>query len=146
MIQITRKHSGKRDAILRAIQSTKSHPSARQIHESLKTAVPGLSLGTVYRNIDIFRQEGKVVSVGVVDCEERFDGRVDSHPHFICECCGAVLDLGEEIQSEINTKLSIDIPECTIDKQKVVFYGLCKDCTENKAGISLNRENTALGR
>jgi Fur family peroxide stress response transcriptional regulator len=136
MIRASRKHSGKRDLILRAIQSTKSHPSARHIHESLKAAVPDLSLGTVYRNIDIFRQEGKVVSVGVVDGEERFDGRVDSHAHFICECCGAVLDLGEDIQSEINTKLSINIPGCTIDKQKVLFYGLCKDCMEKRGEYS----------
>lgn len=136
MIETIRKHSGKRDAILRAIQGTKSHPSARQIHESLKAAVPGLSLGTVYRNIDIFLQEGAVVSVGVVDGEERFDGRVDSHPHFICERCGAVRDLGEAIQSEINTKLSIDIPGCTVDRQKVVFYGVCTDCTVKRGGSS----------
>jgi Fur family peroxide stress response transcriptional regulator len=146
MRKILRKHSSKRDAILRMIQSTKSHPGVQWIYDKLKPAIPDLSLGTVYRNIDIFRQEGKVISVGVIKGEERFDGRAEPHPHFICEYCGAVLDLGEEISSEINTRLSIEIPGCTIDKRKTLFYGLCNDCTENHGKYSLKQENTALGR
>jgi Fur family peroxide stress response transcriptional regulator len=123
-----RKHSGKRDAILRVIQSTESHPGAQWVYDRLKPAIPGLSLGTVYRNINIFRQEGKVISVGVVEGEERFDGRVEPHPHFVCEQCGTVLDLSGNVQSELYTKLSIEIPGCTIDKRKTVFYGICKTC------------------
>jgi Fur family peroxide stress response transcriptional regulator len=85
----------------------------------------------VYRNINILRQEGRVISVGVVEGEERFDGRVEPHPHFVCEQCGVVLDLGEEIKSEINAKLSIEMPGCTIDMRKTMFYGICNDCMQN---------------
>jgi Fur family peroxide stress response transcriptional regulator len=90
--------------------------------------MPGLSLGTVYRNIGILRQDGAVSSVGVVAGEERFDGTVEPHPHFVCERCGAVIDLEPDIQSEINIKLSIEIPGCIIDKRKTVFYGICMAC------------------
>jgi Fur family peroxide stress response transcriptional regulator len=128
-----RKHSVKRDAILRVIQSTETHPGARWVYEQLKPAIPGLSLGTVYRNIGVFQEEGAVASVGVVNGEERFDGRVEPHPHFICEGCGAVLDLSGEVQSEINAKFSIEIPGCAIDKRKTVFYGLCKVCSAYRA-------------
>jgi Fur family peroxide stress response transcriptional regulator len=122
-----RKHSGKRDAILRAIQSTQSHPGAQWVYDTLKPLIPDLSLGTVYRNINLFREEGRVISVGVVAGEERFDARVDAHPHFVCERCGAVLDL-DDSAGETCDHISIEIPGCAIDKRKTVFYGLCRDC------------------
>jgi Fur family peroxide stress response transcriptional regulator len=130
---IQRKHSGKRDEILRAIQSTESHPGAQWVYDTLKPLIPGLSLGTVYRNINLFRQEGKIISVGVVAGEERFDGRAEPHPHFVCESCGAVIDLGEPIQSEISANNSIETPDFTIDKRKTMFYGICKDCSASRA-------------
>jgi Fur family peroxide stress response transcriptional regulator len=145
-----RKHSKKRDAILQAIQSVESHPGARWVYEQLKSAIPGLSLGTVYRNISIFREEGIVNSVGVVNGEERFDGRTEPHPHFICEKCGAVIDLLEDNQPEIIANISINIPGCAIDKRKTVFYGLCTECNIRRPcgnrRVRQNREHAALGR
>ena len=128
----TRKHSKKRDAILDLIQSVESHPGARWVYEKLKPVIPGLSLGTVYRNINIFREEGDVISVGVVNGEERFDGRTEPHPHFICEKCGAVIDLWRMNQPEITSSISVKIPGCAIDKRKTVFYGLCKECNTRR--------------
>jgi Fur family peroxide stress response transcriptional regulator len=141
--QTARKHSDKRDAILRVIQSTESHPGARWVYEQLKPAIPGLSLATVYRNIGVFQEEGAVVSVGVVKGEERFDGRVEPHPHFICEKCGVVLDFAGDFQPE-NSEFLLGISGCIIDKRKTMFYGLCKACSANrntgKKRVSFNRE------
>jgi Fur family peroxide stress response transcriptional regulator len=103
------------------------------VYDKLKPLIPDLSLGTVYRNINIFRAEGRVISVGVVDGEERFDGRVEPHPHFLCERCGAVIDLGESVQSELSANFSIKIPGCTVDTRKTLFCGTCKDCEINRA-------------
>jgi Fur family peroxide stress response transcriptional regulator len=127
-----RKHSDKRDAILRVIQSTESHPGAQWVYDRLKPLIPDLSLGTVYRNINVFRDEGAVVSVGVVQGEERFDGRVEPHPHFVCENCGAVIDLAWDVQLEHTAGISIEIQNCTIDKRKTQFYGICKACSESR--------------
>jgi Fur family peroxide stress response transcriptional regulator len=87
-------------------------------------------LGTVYRNINVFREEGTVASLGVVNGEERFDGTVAPHPHFICEGCGRVLDLPGEVQAELAGAPSFEIPGFTIDKRKTVFYGLCDKCRD----------------
>jgi Fur family peroxide stress response transcriptional regulator len=125
-----RKYSKKREAILQIIRSTKSHPSAQWVYDQLKPLIPGLSLATVYRNINLFREEGTVVSVGVVNGEERFDGYVKPHPHFICSRCGRVLDYsGSNIE---NLKLMINNPQhCAIDYRKTVFYGLCERCVDS---------------
>jgi Fur family peroxide stress response transcriptional regulator len=141
-----RKHSSKRDAILRVIRSTTSHPGAQWIYEKLKPRIPDLSLGTVYRNINLFRHEGLVMSVGVVNGEERFDGVVEPHPHLVCGGCGKVMDLpcpddhiahalrfaGSPVP-EKGQDQSAGLPDgeaeaFTVDYRRTVFYGLCPDC------------------
>jgi Fur family peroxide stress response transcriptional regulator len=135
-----RKHSKKRDAILRVIRSTTSHPGAQWIYDQLKPSIPDLSLGTVYRNINIFREEGKVASLGVVQGEERFDGRVSPHPHLVCSRCGRVLDLpcpapeALKLIAETRAEEGGTVPDFTIDYRKTVFYGLCKKCGEAGKG------------
>lgn len=123
-----RKHSKQKDAILSAIQKTKSHPTAQWIYEQAKPAVPALSLGTVYRNLAQFQQDGLVVQVGVVNGEQRFDGTVASHPHFICEACGSVIDLPME-----DISLVIDAQGHSIDYRKTVYYGTCQSCSQQYA-------------
>ncbi|GHT87763.1 hypothetical protein FACS1894137_15410 [Spirochaetia bacterium] len=138
-----RKHSKKRDAILAMVQSTVSHPGAQWIYDELKSEIPGLSLATVYRNINLFRAEGAVASVGVIDGEERFDGRVEPHPHFVCGCCGRVMDYdAPELPPQFSKVMEIlkDVTDTqgggqqdagfVIDYRKTVFNGLCAQCAQ----------------
>jgi len=60
----TRRHSPKRDAILSVLRETKSHPSAEWIYAQLKPRHPDLSLGTVYRNLNLLADEGADVILG----------------------------------------------------------------------------------
>lgn len=87
------RYSKKREAILAAIQGTSCHPSAEWIYQQLKPSHPDLSLGTVYRNLIFFQERGDIRSVGVIQGQERFDAVVTPHSHFVCEYCGAVIDL-----------------------------------------------------
>jgi Fur family peroxide stress response transcriptional regulator len=135
-----RKHSKKRDAILERIRSTSSHPGAQWVYDQLKADIPGLSLATVYRNIKLFQREGSVVSVGVVDGEERFDGRVEPHPHFVCACCGRIMDYdAPELPPEFFRAMENLEDEAlvqngfVIDYRKTVFNGLCAECSEVKS-------------
>ena len=81
-----RKNSKKRGAILECIRSTKTHPSAEWIYTQLKPRIPDLSLGTVYRNLNLFKQEGQLISVGVVNGLERFDA-FHLYPLRCCDRC-----------------------------------------------------------
>ena len=65
------RYSEKREAILRLLQSTQSHPTADWIYQSLKPTHPDLSLGTVYRNLAFFQEQGTVRSVAVVGGQGR---------------------------------------------------------------------------
>ena len=78
------RYSKKREAILTAIRSSDAHPSAEWIYHTLKSTHPDLSLGTVYRNLLFFQQNGTIQSVGVVNGQERFDAVTAPHSHFVC--------------------------------------------------------------
>jgi Fur family peroxide stress response transcriptional regulator len=139
MLKRERKHSGKRDAILRIIRSTSSHPGAQWVYERLKPLIPNLSLATVYRNISLFREEGMVMSVGVVNGEERFDGVVDPHPHLVCRRCGKVIDLPCPAVHLTQVMGFCQPPEESqettafeVDYRRTVFYGRCGECRNNE--------------
>ncbi len=125
------RRSVKRDAILKALLQSKSHPSAEHIYNLLKQELPDLSLGTVYRNLSLFREEGLSISVGVVKGQERFDGNVSPHSHLFCSC-GAVVDIdGIGIDEELDIKASL-LSGCEITGHEIVFHGLCPECKNKK--------------
>ena len=118
----------KRDAILTYLRSTDQHPSAETIYAALKQEIPDLSLGTVYRNIALFKQQGLIISVGSVDGVERYDGNVDPHVHFVCTGCGTVTDLhGMQIPDELNTAAAKEA-NGIVDQCHLTFHGRCRTC------------------
>jgi Fur family peroxide stress response transcriptional regulator len=121
------RHSKKRDAIYAALYESRSHPAADQLYSMLKPYWPDLSLGTVYRNLSRFKEEGRAVVVGVVNGQERFDGNVKPHNHLFCDC-GAVVDIDDlELGENLDEKAS-QISGCKITSHEIVFHGLCPLC------------------
>ncbi|NLT14710.1 MAG: transcriptional repressor [Clostridiales bacterium] len=122
-----KKYSRKREAILEKIRGTASHPTADWIYEEVRKEIPDISLGTVYRNLAVFKDEGLIISIGVVDGQERFDANTGEHTHFICLGCGDVLDIEADIDSGLNEKVSRD-NGLDIMFRHLNFYGKCKKC------------------
>lgn len=126
---VKRRRSGRREAISDAICSSRGHPSAEMVYNSLRAKFPDISLGTVYRNISMLRAEGVIKSVGIVAGEERFDGDMSSHPHFVCERCGAVMDIEEPpsasgaTAAEIAAKYGV-----AVTRSVLTYYGECAVC------------------
>ncbi|WP_195985727.1 transcriptional repressor [Clostridium sp. D33t1_170424_F3] len=122
--------SRKREAILAAIRGTKVHPTAEWVYQQLKPAYPDLSLGTVYRNISQFKNDGVIISVGVVNGQERFDGDLKPHTHFICTSCGAVIDIpGEFISQRVNKQVAQE-HGLQVESNEVIFRGTCSECLQ----------------
>ena len=125
-----RNYSRKREAILAKIRSTKSHPTADWVFQELREELPDLSLATVYRNISLFKEEGSVVSVGTVSGQERFDGNVLPHGHFVCRQCNAVIDIDTPTDKPEITAYLGNIQRFKVDRVDLTAYGLCEDCAE----------------
>ena len=124
----TVRDSKKREAILNAIRGTSCHPSAEWVYRQLKPQQHDLSLGTVYRNLTFFQERGLVQSVGVVQGQERFDAVITPHSHFICNCCGSVLDL-PDIRPEAGLEQAVSSQYgFAVERCELTFYGLCTSC------------------
>lgn len=129
-MEVATKQFRKRNAILSYLQSVTNHPSAETVFTELKHEIPDLSMGTVYRNLNLFKQQGLAVSVATVKGVERFDGNTDPHVHFICTECDAVIDLMDMEVPESLKKIAQGCCGGTVTDCQLTFTGLCKSCTE----------------
>lgn len=124
------RYSKKREALLQVIQSTDNHPSAEWLYQTLKPQHPDLSLGTVYRNLLFFQEQGIIKSVGVVNGQERFDGRIEPHAHFICSKCGCVSDLhGLKLAEDLEDTVCQQY-HFAVERHELAFYGKCQTCNQ----------------
>ncbi len=125
------KHFRKRDAILTCLRQTTEHPSAEWVFSQLKPQIPDLSLGTVYRNLSLFKEQGLITSLGTVNGVERFDGNTEPHVHYICTGCGRVLGLHQiRVPEELNQAAAMgsggEVTGC-----QLTFTGVCSECAKN---------------
>lgn len=130
-MEVSAKRFRKRDAILTCLRQTTAHPSAEWVYAQLKPEIPDLSLGTVYRNLALFKEQGLITSLGTVKGVERFDGNTDPHVHYICGRCGGVLDLE---QIAVPEELSAQAAQCSggeVTGCQLTFSGICMNC-QNK--------------
>ena len=124
----TTKNFRKRNAILSCLQQTTVHPSAEWVYNQLKSECPDISLGTVYRNLALFKEQGLIISLGTVNGVERFDGNTQPHVHFICSNCGAVQDMHqikvpEELNAAVEQSSGGRVTACHL-----TFTGSCEAC------------------
>ena len=122
--------SKKRDAMLALLQSTSRHPGADWVYREMKSQYPDLSLGTVYRNLNHLCERGLLRRVGAVNGQERYDGVVTPHSHFICNRCGVILDLPEHSPGPgylhgVGVQYGFRVEGC-----EFIVRGLCRDCVE----------------
>ena len=118
----------KRNAILNCLHSSDAHPSAETVYAMLKTEMPDISLATVYRNLALFKQQGKIISLGNINGVERFDGNTHPHVHFICSCCGSVLDLRDiQIPDQLCRAAAAE-SGAWVEECRLTFTGVCSQC------------------
>ena len=125
------KHFRKRDAILTCLRSTDVHPSADWIFARLKPDYPDISLGTVYRNLSLFKKQGLIVSIGTVNGVERFDGNIEPHVHFICTQCDGVTDLPQmQVPQALCSQAAAEAGG-RVNTCHLSFTGVCRRCNSN---------------
>ena len=125
----------KRNAILECVRCTDVHPSADWVHSQIRTAFPDISLGTVYRNLALFKQQGAIVSLGTVNGVERFDGNIEPHVHFICTRCDSVTDLPRMELPESLCAQAVEQTGGQIEVCHLSVTGVCNRCCASQKSI-----------
>lgn len=122
-----RRMTKQRKKILEVLKSTDCHPTADWIYEKVKEEIPNISLGTVYRNLNVLKEMGKIMELNYGSDHSRFDGVPENHYHFRCIECGKVMDLDIDVQEELEAKAAAEIPG-EIDYHRTEFFGYCDEC------------------
>jgi Fe2+ or Zn2+ uptake regulation protein len=119
-----------REAILRVLRTTVSHPTADWIYEEVRKEIPNISLGTVYRNLKQLRESGEILEIDLSGTFSRFDGNPDNHYHFRCEKCGRIFDVDEPVNKELDERVA-QKTGFKISYHRLEFRGLCKECQKS---------------
>jgi Fur family transcriptional regulator, peroxide stress response regulator len=118
-----------RYAIYKYLKSTKSHPSAEMIYETLKINYPTMSLATVYKTLRTLIELELVQELNVGEDNFRFDATPEAHPHIICESCSKVDDM-DNANFDFLNKDAEKFTDFSIKHHKLYFYGLCSKCKQ----------------
>jgi Fur family peroxide stress response transcriptional regulator len=121
------KRSRQRDRILEILTGTGIHPTASWVYDKLKKEFPDLSLGTVYRNLNILIEQGLIRKIDFGSTFDRYDANISPHYHFICERCGSISDLDIPMFKELNSKVN-STTQFKPNRHRIEFYGLCSSC------------------
>lgn len=124
-----RNFSKQREAIYEFLAGREDHPTADAVYSALKQEMSSLSLGTVYRNLKVLCEEGRIRKVDCGDGLDHFDAKTGVHQHFVCEKCGRIVDifLGELPELKESAQAAYG---GKVETAEIVFKGLCLQCTE----------------
>ena len=124
------RRSNQRQHILGYLQNSLEHPSAMRIFTDLKSDIPSLSLGNLYRNLGILLEQGLIIKVREPGSDEdRFDGHVDKHFHFFCNCCSGIQDIPADAYPDLKSIVNAE-GGWLVETVDVNMRGLCPECAK----------------
>jgi Fur family ferric uptake transcriptional regulator len=127
-----------RKVILEELRKLRTHPSADEIYAIVRRRLPRISLGTVYRNLEILSELGQVQKLETGGSLKRFDGNPENHYHIRCTCCGKLVDAPVEVMQHIEEQID-GATEYTVFGHRLEFLGLCPECREKPISPGLRR-------
>lgn len=114
--------------ILETIREVDRHMTAEEIYEEVKKKMPSIVVATVYNNLKVLTQEGKIRKLQVAGEPDRYDRNMIFHEHLVCEECGQMTDAWPgELKEEFEKRLGI-----AISRYNLTLYHVCPDCRENR--------------
>lgn len=122
-----------RTVILDALCQSRNHPTADDLYEAVRRQLPNVSLGTIYRNLDILARSGRVKRLDSGGTQARFDAELSPHHHVRCRGCGKVDDVAVTPNTRIRRPKRSE-HGFEIDDHRIEFDGLCPDCQRQGAG------------
>lgn len=129
-----RRQTKQRSMILDELRARTDHPTADDLYADLRKEMPTISLGTVYRNLDVLSAEGLIRVISTPGQPRRFDGNVGPHDHVRCVVCGKFFDLPT---GYLPGTENIKIPGFTVTRCSIEVEGVCWQCSgesEKKSG------------
>jgi len=132
--KLSRRITEQRQLILGIIQQARGHLDADEIYQQARQRSPSISLSTVYRSLQLFKE------LGLVE-EHQFDGMRryyettprSKHHHLVCLGCGRIFEFkcpsAEKLKSRISREEGFKVTDT-----EVRLVGYCAECQERFSG------------
>jgi Fe2+ or Zn2+ uptake regulation protein len=133
-----------RAAVLRALDDG-GHLSAETILERVRSEQPGVSLGTIYRTLDILREIGLVQVFSFGGSAARYEATLEKHHHLLCLDCRRVENVRPDGVARIAEEIAARAGYADIDCA-LTIAGRCAECSAPAASVAANGSATAAGR
>jgi Fur family peroxide stress response transcriptional regulator len=117
-----------RDALLRLLSQTLTHPTADELFRKVRRELPSVSHATVYRNLQELVRARLIARLERAGGPVQYDANPDEHHHFVCASCGRVTDVYlKDVGYAIDSRRSGPAP-ARIDRAELQLHGLCVAC------------------
>ncbi len=137
--------TSQRRVIMEELKHSDNHPTADELYRLVRDRMPNVSLGTVYRNLDIMVNAGMVNRIETGNGRSRYDARMDKHYHIRCVGCGRIDDVEGEIETSIDTE-RLEIPDFEVVGHRLELLGLCRVCRNKEEGNGNGESEKQQGR
>ena len=127
---LSQRSTEQRQLIQEILQQTDRHLDADEIYQQARQRAPSISLSTVYRNLQLFKELGLVEEhqFGSRRCYEAAPQA--KHHHLVCLGCGRVFEFKcpstERLKSRISREEGFRVTEA-----EVRLAGYCPECQEH---------------
>ena len=122
-----RRNTRQRQTVLEELKKLTSHPTAAELYEIARRRLPRISLGTVYRNLELLAADGTIRKLEISGTESRFDGNPERHCHVSCTQCGRVDDL-HDVPADLVGRQFQTLSGYEILDYRLEFVGVCREC------------------
>lgn len=122
----TTRNTRQRSVILDKLREVTSHPTADEIFSMTREMLPRISLGTVYRNLELLTRQGEIICLESGGAQKRFDGNMMPHHHVRCSECGKIADV--EATLPLPDIGKVQVKGFTLTNAEILFEGVCENC------------------
>ncbi len=128
-MDIPRRMTKQRQIILDSLMRTKSHPTADELYVTVRKELPKVSLGTVYRNLELLAETGEAKTLDLHDGPRRYDADVSPHYHILCVECGKLVDVPFRDMKKIGKEL-VRLVNFELLGFEISLKGVCEACSQ----------------
>src|SRR5689334_19289117 len=132
-----------RMAIVREIALDPTHPTAQELFERLRVAMPTMSFATVYNTLDALASAGLCAALSLAPGAARFDPNMGEHHHAVCDRCGQVRDVPRASSHDDDLGGDVPItPGFEVRAVERIYRGVCADCARGSPRAARARSTT----
>lgn len=124
----SRRVTAQRTLLLELLRQSPEHIDAEELYRRAREHNVRMSLSTVYRNLQLFKELGLVQEHHFMEEHHHYEVKSDvEHQHLLCVACGKVVEfvcpMSQKLREDTAKKYDFDIFDV-----EVRMVGLCPDC------------------